>query len=304
MSFDQLLIGHVTDVEHGTGVSVFILPPLSRGGVFMAGSAPATREISVLEPSTKVNQVDGLVFSGGSAFGLASADGVMQWLQEQGRGYNTIHGAVPIVPAASIYDLGVKSNIPPTAMDGYQACKVAQPNNTQQGKIGAGAGASVGKLFLSESQAMTGGFGFAELVNPNGAIVRAYAVVNSVGDIIDATGNIIAGAIKGDKFFHIAKALLEGKSSQLEANVLQQNTTLVAVVTNSFFAKPALTRLAKMASAGMGRAMQPCFTAYDGDMIFCLSIGDLEADEIQIGMMCNEATRLAIVNAVAKSTPV
>jgi L-aminopeptidase/D-esterase-like protein len=202
------------------------------------------------------------------------------------------------VPAAAIYDLGVKENTAPTEEDAYKACKSAAETNHETGNVGIGTGASVGKLFATAKR-MSGGLGRAEIILPNGIHVLAYAVVNSVGDVRDEKGNIIAGACdeKG-KFVNCEKLLLAGNP---EKSFTAANTTLIAVFTNALFSKIELKRISKMAVAGMGRAIAPIFTRYDGDLVFAFSVGEVVASELMIGTIAAEVTRLAIVNAVKNS---
>lgn len=298
MSFNDLKIGHITDFDRGTGVSVFLLPEKSTAAWLLAGSAPATREVTLLDPAATVCHVDALLFSGGSAFGLRAADGVMQWLKEQKRGVETDYGVVPIVPAACIYDLSVKSNEAPTVRDGYEACDLAISNNLQTGRVGAGTGASVGKIF-PDANCMTGGLGWAELENSAGVIVRAYAVVNAVGDVVDEADKIISGSVAADGHFTDSfKRLLAGDIGKPPIAKAGNNSTLIAIFVNVALDKAHLARLCKVAVSGVARAIKPVFTLFDGDAIFCCSIGNLAADELVLGAMVAEATRQAIVNAV------
>jgi L-aminopeptidase/D-esterase-like protein len=294
-----LKIGHYTQEEEGTGVTVFLFDQPAPGVYLLAGSAPASHELHTLELDALTPTVDGLVFVGGSAFGLSAVEGAMRWCKEQGRGYATSHGSIPIIPAAGIYDLAVKKAVAPSAESVYQACVDAVKNNPLQGRVGAGTGASVGKC-ITNAHRMSGGLGQAELTLPNGVSVLAYAVVNSVGDILDKNGNIIAGArfVNGE-FADCTQYLLSGHDDLFNQ---ESNTTLVALFTNARFSKAALKRISKMAIAGMARAISPAFTAYDGDIVFCFSLGEYEISEKIIGAMAAEAVRQAIMNAVKKSS--
>ncbi len=290
-----LKVGHYSNQENATGVSVFLFDKPTVGTYCLPGSSPASRELYTLELEANVSHIDGLVFFGGSAFGLSAVDGVMRWFKEHERGHPTPHAAVPIVPAAGIYDLGVKQVASPTADNAYQACQTARENNTEQGRVGAGTGASVGK-FIPNTSHMSGGLGYAELVLADGLKVMAYAVVNSLGDVRDASGKIIAGARLADgRFANCEQYLLSGKA---EKSVSRPNTTLIAVFTNAKFSKIELKRIAKMAIVGMARAISPVFSPYDGDILFCMSLGERAALEVVVGTMAAEVTRQAIVNAV------
>jgi L-aminopeptidase/D-esterase-like protein len=292
----SLKIGHVTHADHGTGVSVFLFDQPANAAYILCGSSPASRELGVIELDATVQHIDALVFSGGSAFGLAAVDGVMRWLQEKGRGFVTPAGAVPIVPTAGIYDLGVKGPYPPTPEDGYEACAAAIENNPLCGRIGVGTGASVGKL-LPNTVCMSGGFGHAQMTLDNGVTVAAYAVVNSLGDVRDAQGNIIAGAkTQEGEFADCEKSLLAGMREKKLEEII--NTTLVAVFTNASFSRQELKRIAKVALGGMARAISPVFTRFDGDIIFSVSLGDKAASEVTVSAMAAEMVRQAIVNAI------
>lgn len=294
----NLKIGHHTEEEQGTGVTVFLFETPARGAYTLCGSAPASHELHTLELDALIPHVNGLMFAGGSAFGLCAVEGVMCWLKERDRGYSMPTGVVPIVPAAGLYDLAVKKPYTPTAEHAYLACEAAVVNNEKQGNIGAGTGASVGK-FVSTAQPMSGGLGRAEITLSNGVSVLAYAVVNSLGDVFDVTGNIIAGAqLASGEFADCTQHLLSGEDGWMTTG---SNSTLVAVFTNAMFSKIELKRISKVAIAGMARAISPVFTRYDGDIAFCFSLGDMQASENVVGVMAAEAVRQAIVNAVKNS---
>ena len=300
MHFANLKIGHATHTAQGTGLSVFLLEKPAPCGHWLCGSAPAMRDVSLLDPACTVNQIDALLFTGGSAFGLDAAQGVMRWLAENQRGFPTKYGNVPIVPTASIYDFSVKGMHIPTADDAYQACANALQNNQQSGQIGAGTGASVGKL-VSTASSMSGGLGHAKIQCPSGLEVWAFTVVNAVGDILDQTGTIIAGAQQDNgEFINLAHHLMQGGTTHTP--LTQQNTPLAAVFTNAKLDKNQLTRIAKMASAGFARAITPAFTSYDGDAVFTVSLGDKMFDEITIGIICATAIQQAIIQAVKTTT--
>jgi L-aminopeptidase/D-esterase-like protein len=294
----HLKIGHYTQAEQGTGLSVFLFDQPVCGAYTLCGSAPAAHELTVLDLDAMVSGVNGLLLAGGSAFGLSAVDGVLRWLKERNRGFATSHGVVPIVPAVALYDLAFNESVAPMAEHAYQACQQATENNVLQGRIGAGTGATVGK-FVANTRRMSGGLGRAELRLANGVTVLAYAAVNSVGDVTDASGNIIAGAcLPNGDFANCTQMLLSGCDDALQANT---NTTLVAVFTNANFSKVELKRISKMALAGMPRAISPVFTQYDGDIVFCFSVGAATASEKIVGAMAAEAVRQAIVNAVQDS---
>lgn len=283
-----LKVGHNTQEEKGTGVTAFIFEKPAVAAYIQCGSAPASHEIAVLELDASISHIDGLVFVGGSALGLPAVDGVIRWFREQGRGFRTPVGAIPIVPAVGIFDLVVKQPVAPTAEEAYQACRSAQEDNIAIGRIGAGTGASVGKLIPS-ALPMSGGLGCAELILENGVRVLAYAVVNSVGDVRDQQGNIIAGArLAHGEFANCEKFLISGQEDALTARL---NTSLIAVFTNALFAKHELKRIARVAMSGMARAISPVFTRYDGDILFCVSLGERLVSENIVSAMAAEAVR-------------
>lgn len=294
-----LKVGHHTNTEFSTGISVFLFNQPATAAYHVCGAAPATREVYALELDANNATIHGLVLTGGSAFGLGAADGVMQFLREKGQGKSMPHGdVVPIVPAAAIYDLAVNQPIAPTAEEAYLACLAADENNVSQGRIGAGTGASIGKI-VPFARRMSGGLGYAKMRLANGLIVSAYAVVNAVGDVRDLQGEIIAGARLTTGEFADCQAFL--LSGQPEFYASQTNTVLVAVFTNAVFSKIELKRIAKMAVAGVGRAVTPAFTRYDGDIIFAVSCGDHTASEVMVGTMAAEVAQHAVINAVKES---
>jgi L-aminopeptidase/D-esterase-like protein len=290
-----LRVGHFTDEKRGTGASVFLFDSPAPGAYLICGSSPASHELHTLELDANVTHVNALALLGGSAIGVASVAGVTRWLLEKNIGWQTTKGVVPIVPAAAIYDFVVKEVAAPSADEVYAACADARTENTDSGRIGAGTGASVGKV-ISTAARMSGGIGRAEIKLQDDVSVLAYAVVNSVGDVRDKSGKIIAGArTDAGEFADCEKYLLSGLA---EHQPNSSNTTLVAVFTNAKFSKVELKRISKMVVAGIGRAISPAFTRYDGDIVFCFSLGDALASEVVVGAAAAEACQLAIENAV------
>ena len=295
----NLKVGHTTDEEKGTGATVFLFEEPAVAAYCLCGSAPASHELATLELESSVTHIDGILFSGGSAFGLNTVFGMMRWFEEEGRGFPTPYGRIPIVPTAGIFDLAYKKPLPPTADSIYEACERARTDCTLQGRIGVGTGASVGKL-VPHAYPMSGGLGYARILLSNGLEVLAYVVVNSVGDVRDLTGQIIAGArLPNGEFANGEQYLLEGRTQK--GIFGEANTTLAAVFTNASFSKIELKRIAKMAVAGMARAITPVFSRFDGDMVFCVSLGTVEYPEEVVGTMAAEVVRAAIVNAVSES---
>lgn len=293
-----LKIGHYSDHERGTGVSVFLFEESADGGYWICGSAPASHELAALDPDNSVQHCHGLVLTGGSAFGLHAVAGVMQYLHEKNIGHPVPSGVVPIVPAAAIYDLSYLSSSFPTPQHAYAACENASEDNIQRGRIGAGTGATVGKL-VPFAKSMASGIGRAVLVQRDGLEVVAYVVVNSVGDVHD-NGKMVAGA--RDAHGHFAdceKYLLSGEAES--TMFTGSNTTLAAVFTNAALTKSECKRIAKIGASGMARAISPVFTRFDGDIVFCMSVGNVPASELTVGVMAAEAVRLAILDGVKES---
>lgn len=299
MNLENLSIGHYTDEAGGTGLTVFLPDERMVCGWWLCGSAPASRDVALLDPGMTMDRIDALLLTGGSAYGLGATNGVMQWLKEQNRGYQTRFGVVPIVPTAGIFDFGVNGMNVPTPENAYLACQQATKKNTLHGRIGVGTGASVGK-WLNQGKYMSGGFGHAELKGPAGLLLLACAVVNSIGDVTDEQGRVVAGATNSEgKFSDLTGALFAGEFAKIEIG--RQNTTLVTIFTNAGLDKAQLTRVAKMASAGIARATQPAFTRYDGDVVFCSSLDTIPAEEVVVGALAARATHLAILDAVKDS---
>jgi L-aminopeptidase/D-esterase-like protein len=267
-----LRVGHATDAEARTGCTVLLGP--FRGASHTAGHATGSREIDPLSPLHVVPRIDALLLTGGSAFGLAAAEGVVQWLEERGIGYETGAARVPIVPAAVIYDLAVgRSDRRPDAAMGRAACDAASEAMPAEGAVGAGTGATAGKV-LGRDNASRGGFGVAA-ASHSGYSLLALAVVNPVGDVLDAQGGIIAGARGLDGRFAGGAAVVRAASlpgfGPAAPPVPGTNTTLASIVTDAPLPREALAIVARMAVAALARRISPAFTPFDGDMIFALS---------------------------------
>jgi L-aminopeptidase/D-esterase-like protein len=272
--------------------------------VDVRGGAPGTRETDLLNPLNTVQQVHGIVLSGGSAYGLDTAGGVMRHLEERGIGFRIGGGVVPIVPAAIIFDLGVGDfSIRPDADCGYAAAKAASSGPVAEGNVGAGAGATIGKRF-GAGRAMKGGLGSASIVLADGLVVAALVTVNAGGDIVDpATGRVIAGARTEDgRGLVDVRTLLRGPGAPEEG--LLQNTTIGVIATNARLTKAEATKVAQMAHDGFARAIVPVHTPMDGDTIFALATGTREgAGEVgRIGALAAEAMSAAILRAVRAAT--
>lgn len=295
-----LEVGHFTETRRPTGCSVVITRDGAVAGVDVRGAAPGTRETDLLQPSNLVDKVHAITLSGGSAWGLDAASGVMRWLEENHIGLNTGYGLVPIVPAAVVFDLGVgDASIRPDAQAGYQACLAASRQPPAQGNVGAGTGALVGKLF-GMSRAMKGGIGTASLC-VEGITVAALIVCNAVGDVIDpTTGQVIAGARTPD-----GKALLGSRDAMVKGELPQNllagtNTTIGVVATDAVLTKPQAQRLAQVSHDGLARAINPVHTMLDGDTLFALATGHSgkSASMLLLATLAAEVTARAVVNAV------
>jgi L-aminopeptidase/D-esterase-like protein len=297
-------VGHFTDKRRPTGCTVLIFDKGATAGVDVRGSAPGTRETDLLNPVNTVQQVNAILLSGGSAYGLDAATGVMKYLEEKGLGYKMGPMIVPIVPAAILFDLGVGDwKIRPTAESGYQASMAASTGKVEEGNIGAGAGATIGKMFGAKS-AMKSGLGTTSIrVGNTGIVVGAIVAVNAVGDVIDSkTGKIIAGARNpdGPGFMDSSAKMREGYRIELPA---ARNTTIGIVATNVAFDKAQITKIAQMAQDGLARSINPVHTPGDGDTLFAVATGSIpiKANHGSIGALAAEAMAEAVVRAVKKA---
>jgi L-aminopeptidase/D-esterase-like protein len=305
---EGLKVGHFTLSERPTGCTVVLASDGTTGGVDVRGGAPGTRETDLLNPVNNVQIVNAVVLSGGSAYGLDAASGVMRWLDEHNIGYPIAGTVVPIVPSAILMDLGFggKPKIRPGADCGYQAAQAATDAAVTEGNVGAGAGATIGKTG-GPGRSMKAGIGSAAIVLPNGLVVAAIVAVNAVGDIINpATGQVIAGVRTEDgKGLADARKLLRGGGMfQRAAPRAGENTTIGIVATNAKLTKVQAQKMAQMAHDGYGRAISPVHTPGDGDTIFALATGKLSADVNYglVGALAAEVMADAIVRAATQAT--
>lgn len=308
---DGLKVGHHTLEERPTGCTVVLTGADGAvAGVDVRGGAPGSREIALLDPVNHVQRAHAIVLSGGSAFGLDSASGVVRYLEEHDIGYPTRVAKVPIVPAAILFDLGVggKPHIRPGADCGYAAAEAASDGPVAEGNIGAGTGATVGKMG-GPGRNMKAGIGSASITLPNGLVVAALVAVNAVGDIIDpATGQVVAG-VRGEDGKGLAdarKILRSGglgrrRPSEREAN--GENTTIGIVATNATLTQVEAKKMAMMAHDGFARAISPAHLPSDGDTIFSLATGtfDGQANLTIVGALAAEAMADAIVRAATQA---
>jgi L-aminopeptidase/D-esterase-like protein len=292
-----VLVGHASDFDALTGVTAILCPGGAVAGGDIRGSATGTQDWEVLDPDHVTDRIHGVVFAGGSAFGLEAASGVRKFLEQKGIGFDTRYAKVPIVPGAILYDLGIgKASVRPTREMGEAAAAAANDGSVREGAIGAGTGATVGKV-LGMKQAMKSGVGTFTLM-VRGVVVSALVVVNAVGDVIDPkTGAIVAGARKGvdsREFANSAEVFKSGAAGPFKGS----NTTLVAVATNAKLTKVQARKVARLAGNGMARAISPVNMMSDGDLIVAMSLGREDASVDAVGIAAAEAVAEAILRAV------
>ncbi|HPM77315.1 MAG TPA: P1 family peptidase [bacterium] len=294
-----LLVGNIEDEAGRTGVTVVLCAPPAVGALDRRGSAASTRQCDSLYPDHMLSRVDAIVLAGGSAFGLGCSNGVMDELAARGVGMPTPYGTIPIVPTAVIFDIGIGQSAAAPTVEMARAATKSAAVDFAEGSAGAGYGATIGKL-LGVKSAMKGGLGTAARHGEKGLIVGALAVVNAWGDIVETdNGAIIAGARNPDKpgeFLDTAKLLGQGKARP--ASSFEQNTVLAVVATNAKLDKIGCGLIARMAQTGMARAIRPCHSPFDGDLVFALSSGELSADPVAVGQMAADALAEAIQRGV------
>ena len=299
-------VGHYTDSVAITGCTVLLCEGGAVGGVDVRGAAPGTRETDLLDPSNLVERVHAILLTGGSAFGLDAAGGVMRYLAERGVGYDAGVARVPIVPGAVIFDLGIgRSDSWPDAVAGYRACLAASGGAVEMGSVGVGTGATVGKL-LGRDFATKGGVGTASIGLPGGLVVGALVAVNAVGDVVDPSdGRVIAGARSEAGFAGSVSVILGGSDDRRsESPLAGTNTTIGVVATNARLTKAEARRVAMMAHDGLALAIRPAHTMFDGDAIFALATGEsgTPADVTSLGVAATHVVARAIVRAVETAT--
>lgn len=297
---DGFTVGHWSDRERGTGCTVVLAPPGCVAAADIRGGGPGTRESELLSPAANAPGVQAVCFAGGSAFGLAASDGVVRWLDERGIGYDTPAGIVPLVAGAIVYDLPMGD---PTARpgpdEGYVACEAAG-RDPERGSVGVGTGAAVGKV-LGHERWTKGGVGLASDTLA-GATVTALAVVNSVGEVVAEDGSVLAGAWGDGGYVRTVDAMKAGTAPPPGA---RESTTLVCLMTDARLDKRATWLVARAATAGVGRAVQPSATAHDGDLVYCLASGTVDAHPFAVSALAADVTAAAIRDAVrrAEGTP-
>ncbi len=307
LSFNQipgLKAGHAQNFEAATGCTVVLTPAGAVCGVDQRGGAPGTRETDLLRPMHLVDRVHAVLLTGGSAFGLAAADGVMRWLEEHHAGFDTGVARVPIVPAAVLFDLALgRADIRPDAKMGYAACEnaVEHTGPLERGSVGAGTGATVGSI-LGPQARMKGGIGTSVVELGEGLYVGALMAVNCLGDVVDpSTGQILAGARKlPDGGFADTMQVLKNMPAPSAG---WGNTVIGVVATNAALSKEAASKVAQMAHNGLARTIRPAHTMFDGDTIFALATSTAgPADVNLVGAYAVEAVAAAVVDAVQQAT--
>jgi L-aminopeptidase/D-esterase-like protein len=306
-----VLVGHAHDSEALTGCTVVLTPTGAVGGVDVRGGGPGTRETDLLDPMAAVSEVHGVALCGGSAFGLAAATGVVEWMRQQGIGYQTPMARVPIVPAAVIFDLSIGSaDRWADAQLGYAACESAGPA-TPEGCVGAGIGATVGKI-QGFTAAVKSGVGTWSETLVDGTTVGALVVCNAFGDVWNADGSVLAGtrSLQGSGFAGATTMLRQEHIQAMfrqrhpPGEELGQNTTLAVIATDARLTKAEATKLAQMAQDGLARAIHPIHTPFDGDSVFALSIGERTRPHMMVlgsiaADVVSHAIRRAVMQAVS-----
>ncbi|NLM03927.1 MAG: P1 family peptidase [Clostridiales bacterium] len=302
---DEIKLGHEEDLENLTGCTVLLCESGAVAGVDVRGGAPGTRETDLLNPMNLIDKIHAILLSGGSAFGLDAAGGVMQYLEEKDIGFDVGVAKVPIVTGAVLFDLAVGNpKIRPDKDMGYRACINANNQTCPEGNIGAGTGATVGK-FLGLEYAMKGGLGCYAL-QVGDLKVGAVVAVNAFGDVINPkTGEIIAGTLNADKtsFANTSKSFLS-LIDKNQHNLLTGNTTIGIIATNAKINKSQANKIASMTHDAYARTIRPVHTMADGDTIFALGTGKVTADINVIGVLANEVMEMAILRAIKSANSV
>ncbi len=292
-------VGHWHDLAAWTGCTVILCPQGAVGACEVRGGAPGTRETDLLSPAAAVPGPNALLLTGGSAFGLAAADGVVGWLEERGIGFSTRAARVPLVAAAVVYDLALGDpRRRPGPREGYFACQEASSRPPARGSVGVGAGCTVGKL-LGPERWTKGGLGAATLEVAGGALVTALVAVNAVGEVVAEDGAVLAGA-RGERGFLRSADIVRERG--IEARPWREATTLACVLTDARLSKVEAWLAARAAGAGVARAVFPSATAFDGDVAFCLAGGTVAADAGVVCVASAEATAAAVRDAVRQAT--
>ena len=302
-------VGHASDFKALTGCTVVLFEEGAVGGVDIRGAATGTRQIDALNPIHIVDKIHALLLTGGSSFGLDAAGGVMTYLEERGKGFDVVTTKVPIVPTAVIFDLGIGDFcVRPDHRMGYEAC-LNGSKKVEEGSVGVGVGATVGKLFGMD-RAMKGGVGTSSIRGPKGLIVGALVAVNAFGDVIDPNSNqILAGARKSKKSLQLAnssKWMMKGVTRKQFGGMVPSdasafNTTLGVIATNANLSKKEVHQVAQIAHSGMAKVISPLHTTFDGDLIFAISLGKKKADVNTVGLLGEVTLMESVKRAVTKA---
>ena len=293
---DGFKIGHFSNFELGTGTTVVLCEDGAVGGVDVKGSAPGTRETDLLKGCKAVEKINAVCLSGGSAFGLESCDGVMQYLHEKRKGHFTGTHHVPIVCGAVVYDLDYKQFGYPTKQDGYMACQNAK-EEVEVGSVGGGTGATVGKI-LGMQNCDKGGVGYFEMAFGE-VKVGAVVVVNALGDVFDLQDNckIVAGAKQNGEYIDTSKFILQNAVTNLKSGT---NTTIGCVITNAKINREQANKLAELAQNGLVLSISPVHTMFDGDTMFVMSNGQVDCDFNLLSVAVTQVVRNAVIGAIKK----
>ena len=294
---DGVRVGHWTDREGWTGCTVVLPPEGSVVACEVRGGGPGTRESDLLSPASSARGAHAILLTGGSAFGLAAADGVVGWLAERGLGFQTRAGIVPLVAGAVVYDLALGDpQARPDSSAGYAACEAAAPE-VARGSVGAGTGCTVGKLLGPEAWTK-GGLGLASFELAEGALVAALAVVNAFGEVVAEDGSVLAGVWQNGAYRRTVELLRTGTSA---LGPWREATTLVCVLTDAELTKTEAWLVARAASAGVARAVDPSGTAVDGDVVYCVATGRVRTEPLAVSAVAAEATAAAIRDGVRQA---
>jgi L-aminopeptidase/D-esterase-like protein len=296
-------VGHAHNVKGGTGVTVVLTEAGAAAGVDVRGSAPSTRETDLLHPLSTVQQIHAVVLSGGSAFGLAAASGVMQYLEERRIGFDTDYGRIPIVSQAVLYDLGFGDpHVRPDQAMGYAACLAASDTSLPLGAVGAGCGATIGKI-RGMAFAVKSGIGSASVILPNGLVVAALVVVNALGDVVE-NGRILRGALDDTKtaWLDTEDYIIQTLADPTFTGSKGQNTTIGLIATNGLLDKVQINKVAAMGHDGLARSIRPVHTSIDGDTLFALATGQIPTSTDLAGMLAAQVVERAVHSAVRSST--
>ncbi len=306
-SVSGLEVGHYTDLDNATGCTVILCRAGASGGVDVRGGSPGTRETDLLQPMRRVDRVHAVALSGGSAYGLDAASGVMRYLEGEDIGVRVGAALVPIVSSAILFDLGLVTNkVRPGPEDGYAAAQSANSDPVSEGTVGAGTGATVGKI-LGPERAVKGGIGSATLTLPDGNRVAALVAVNAVGDVVDhRTGQLVAGPRRIDRpgMESSVRTLLQGEGETTDAAPPLSNTTIGVVATDATLTKEEANWLARISHDGLALAIRPCHTTRDGDTMFAMATNHRHppGDLTTLGAAAVEVTAQAVIRAIETAT--